>query len=286
MRKINIDSNEINPFIRRAGLQGSTGWPYTRKLYDYEMLYFIKGKGKIEIASEKSMLSSGSVLLIPPNTPSKLFITDKNSNIIWVHFDFFYVSEEEEIDYYDMYLKQQHLIRPKVFLNNGFTFPYHIVINDSEKMSSNFQELLNCYQQHSLFWQLRCKSILLEIIYSIINQVYTEESYPDVLSKERIVYDIRQYIYQYYQHKLTLGEIANYAGISNNYANRIFKEMTGETIIQHLNNYRLKKAVRIIENSNLTIEHIAESVGFANTYYFSRMMKKYTGKSPRQYRTK
>ncbi|WP_105619858.1 AraC family transcriptional regulator [Vallitalea okinawensis] len=283
-KKICIDNNELNPFIRKVGIQDSTGWSGLRKLYDYEMLYFIRGKGRVEVAEQQFQLSTGSLILLPPNTPNKLYVLDKDSYIIWVHFDFIYFSEGKEIDYDDRQLMQKHLIRPKIFLSNGTSLSNHFKVHDQDAMTSNFEEILRSYHQKDLYWQIKCKSIMLDIFYRLLKQVNTKETYSNTISKERIIQDMLQYIHYHYNYKLQLEEIADYAGVSVNYANTLFKERTNETIIQYLNHYRLKKAIKIIESSNQPIGQVAEQVGFSNPHYFSRIMKKYTGKSPKEYR--
>lgn len=284
MRKIHIDDNEINPSIRKAGMQDNIGWSFGRRLYDYEMLYVTNGTGTINVDGQKYKLSRGSLILIPPDTSSGLSLAAPDLDVVWVHFDFIFLNNGEEIDDYDQHLTQKHLVRPRVYFRNGYTLPYHIKVEDKKAMSKYFHDIHDTYCNSELFWQLRCKSILLEILYQIIRQIYADNNFSDNLTVERLVQDMRQYMYTHYTNKLTLLEIANYAGVSHNYANKIFKDITGDTIINHLNKYRIKKAIHLIKDSGFTMEQIAEEVGFSNTYYFSRVMKKLTGKSPTYYK--
>ncbi|QUI20950.1 AraC family transcriptional regulator [Vallitalea pronyensis] len=284
MKSLHIDDNEMNPTIRKVGIQGISGWPKGRKLYDYEMLYVIKGKGNIEVNGQRSKLTSGSLVLIPPDTASELSFTSVFIDVIWIHFDFMFFGSGEDIDDFDSQLKKKHLVRPQIYFHNGYTLPYHMKVDDKQQFCDYFKRLLDHYSAHGLFWQLRCKSILLEILYQMVNQLYLDSGFSDSLSKERLVHDMQHYIHTHYTQKLTLSEIAGFAGISHNYANQLFKDQIGETIIQHLNQFRIKKAINLIKTSSLTMEQIAEQVGFSNTYYFSRVMKKTTGNSPTDYK--
>ena len=65
--------------------------------------------------------------------------------------------------------------------------------------------------------------------------------------------------------------------------NRIFKRVTGQTIFKYLNSIRINHAKAMILNSPWKMAKIGECVGFADEYYFSRVFKKYMGKSPTEY---
>ena len=64
------------------------------------------------------------------------------------------------------------------------------------------------------------------------------------------------------------------------YMNRIFKAKFGMTIFQYLENYRICEAKKMLQTHAFSISQIAESLGFCNTYYFSKVFKKNTGIAP------
>ena len=67
------------------------------------------------------------------------------------------------------------------------------------------------------------------------------------------------------------------------YMNRTFKKATGETIFRYLNRVRINHAKAMILNTPLKMSVIGSRVGFSDEYYFSRVFKKCTGKSPTEY---
>lgn len=64
------------------------------------------------------------------------------------------------------------------------------------------------------------------------------------------------------------------------YMNRVFKADFGMTIFQYLEDYRISEAKKMLQTHAFSVSQIAESLGFCNTYYFSRVFKKKTGISP------
>ena len=107
------------------------------------------------------------------------------------------------------------------------------------------------------------------------------------ISKPPLSIEISQavsFIEDHYDSKISLTDIADYVGLSSSYLCRVFKEETGVNINTYINNLRMAKAVRLLEDKNYYIKEVAISVGFDDQLYFSRLFKKYYGVTPSQYR--
>lgn len=92
------------------------------------------------------------------------------------------------------------------------------------------------------------------------------------------------YITEHYGEKLTLEDAAAACGYSAPYFSKRFKEVTGQTFVFYLKEYRLNCAVRRICATNEAAESIAAHCGFDNYSYFSKMFKEKYGVSPAAYR--
>ena len=91
------------------------------------------------------------------------------------------------------------------------------------------------------------------------------------------------YIREIYNKKITLDEISK-AVLCDKYALcREFKRLTGQTIIENLNNYRCINAMRFL-NEGYTVAKAAELCGFDNLSFFTKTFKKYIGKLPSEYK--
>lgn len=91
------------------------------------------------------------------------------------------------------------------------------------------------------------------------------------------------YIRENIRSTLSLETIAAYLGISVGYLCAIFKKETGTTIVQYINEYRIKLIIRAVFQSKSSLKSIAEEVGFTDPLYASRIFKKITGFSFREY---
>lgn len=67
------------------------------------------------------------------------------------------------------------------------------------------------------------------------------------------------------------------------YISRIYKERTGEKLFDTINQKKIEAAKRYIEDGKMKIYEIADRTGWEDPAYFSRVFKKYTGYSPKEY---
>lgn len=84
----------------------------------------------------------------------------------------------------------------------------------------------------------------------------------------------------------SLDLLADSIGISNAYMCRIYKQYTGNTIIDILVEKRMEKARELLKNTDLPVNEVAERVGYNNPSYFYRVFKKSNGITPNEYRNK
>lgn len=78
--------------------------------------------------------------------------------------------------------------------------------------------------------------------------------------------------------------IADEVGVTANYLGRKFKQITGISIADTITGMRMKKAERLIAETDENMKCIAEQVGFVDSNYFSVMFRKYYGVPPTVYR--
>jgi YesN/AraC family two-component response regulator len=85
---------------------------------------------------------------------------------------------------------------------------------------------------------------------------------------------------------LSLNELSKKAGIAPHHLSQVLNESTGKTFFEYLATFRVEEAQKILssESNNLTIEEIAEEVGYNSKSAFNKIFKKYTGYTPSEYR--
>lgn len=79
-------------------------------------------------------------------------------------------------------------------------------------------------------------------------------------------------------------EMASSLYVSYRHLSRIFKELTGFTITQTLNEIKVEHAKKLLMEGSRTLRDIAREVGFENEYYLSRVFTQYAHSTPREFR--
>ncbi|MRT10694.1 AraC family transcriptional regulator [Enterobacteriaceae bacterium RIT711] len=95
---------------------------------------------------------------------------------------------------------------------------------------------------------------------------------------------IMQWVESHYSEKFSLDELAQSIGLSRSYTSRIFRQQTGGSIHEYLLTRRIKKSCDLLRTSPLSIEAIAQEVGFIEVTYFITCFKKMMAQTPLQYR--
>lgn len=95
---------------------------------------------------------------------------------------------------------------------------------------------------------------------------------------------IMRYIRENFDKKITLADVCARFSYSQSFICRIFKEQTGETLIEHINRIKIAEACKLLEKTPLKINEISTSLGFGETKYFDTLFKKIIGISPNNYR--
>ncbi|MEG1632385.1 MAG: AraC family transcriptional regulator [Hydrogenoanaerobacterium sp.] len=86
-----------------------------------------------------------------------------------------------------------------------------------------------------------------------------------------------------YANKIEISDIAGKVGVSRSHLYRIFIKQLAMSPNEYLAKFRINEACALLRNSALSIGEIANSVGYDDPLYFSRVFKKYKGIAPSHY---
>ena len=103
-------------------------------------------------------------------------------------------------------------------------------------------------------------------------------------STHKIVSEITGYINNNFSKDRTLSSISELFYISPYYFSRIFKKSTGFSFVDYLNGIRIKESQKLLQNTQMNISDIAETVGYNSSTHFGRVFKSITGITPLEYR--
>lgn len=153
------------------------------------------------------------------------------------------------------------------------------VINSVEEanVSINIAQIQN---KVSKFYSIdQYKKLCDEIIRLVIETCKLKEN-----KKDYIVDFILEYIQLHYNEDIYLELFADKLNLTKEYISQYFKNKTGTNLVNYLNEFRIQKAKKLLAETRLSINEIAQNVGYNTPNNFSRIFKQYVGKSPREYR--
>lgn len=100
-----------------------------------------------------------------------------------------------------------------------------------------------------------------------------------------LVSELQKYIQEHYYEDISFEEIAREVFfMSFSYLSRIFKAETGDTFSNALLKIRMEKAKQLLMEKDIPITQVAVLTGYNNTAYFTKIFKKYYGKTPGDYK--
>ncbi|MFD1956417.1 response regulator [Paenibacillus thailandensis] len=104
-------------------------------------------------------------------------------------------------------------------------------------------------------------------------------------NENRTVETIKCYIHEHYAEELELQQLADIVYLTPSYLSKLFKTETGETITDYIIRERIEHAKRLLrEDIGLKTYMVGERVGYPDPAYFTKVFKKMTGKTPKEYR--
>lgn len=130
------------------------------------------------------------------------------------------------------------------------------------------------------------QAIFTEWLLSLFDMLNACEEDPNIQNDHEKV-SVRQallYLSEYHTQDLNVQELANSLNISYRHLARMFKHVTGMTIIENLNNIRVNEAKKLLKETDKPIREIAQKVGYENEYYFTTIFNKYAYTSPSKFR--
>jgi len=161
------------------------------------------------------------------------------------------------------------ILLSRIGINGGFSLKT-LLENDSRNLSA-IQKAKNIEE---------IAGVLGRIVDDLAGQVHCYQKMQHASSLRKA----ERYIQENFSRKISLEEIAGVAGFSAPYFSTIFKRETGENLSTYLSRLRVEKASALLVSTNLPLNTIANTCGFEDQSWFSKIFKAHTGMSPRRYR--
>ena len=149
----------------------------------------------------------------------------------------------------------------------------------SEKLVEEFEQkiqyIIDCnYKEELLIFSFR------ELMKQYFERVKEEKKNTSQLP----IRLAKQYINQNFSKPITLEEVAEAISLSPTYLSTLFKKEIGIGFSEYLISCRMEEAKKLLKTTDLSVNLIAEEVGYSDAKYFSKTFGKVVGLKPSEYR--
>ncbi len=249
---------------------------------EIEIIYTRKGTINIGVNDEIYTMKEKDVLLIGGGDIHYFIPSVDYGEHIFIQFGL------SLFDTYSLVSSDRRFVKPHIEYSN------RLEVNSNEKLHLEIEKqillMIKEYSEKQEGYKMALKARIYDLMLLIIRNVPKERQ----LHREKIKHlkmierleKVFQYIEENFDREIDLKGIAKVANYSPYHFTKFFKDVTGMTFLQYLNNYRIKKAERLLLEMDESITNISFKCGFNSIKTFNRVFKELNKCSPTEFKNR
>ncbi len=231
---------------------------------DYHILYILRGACTVMLGKEKKRVEKGNLIIFRPYEPQcYAFKKEDNSISCFIHFSGYACAE----------LLKKYGMTERV-----------LYVGESGRLDKIFMAMLEEFQQKRLYFEDVSAAHLMEFLSTAARLAEYSRNKVN-LNLSHKMREICLNMQQDFSENHDIGYYARLCNISTDRFSHAFRESMGCSPKSYLLKIRVNAACDLLARTNLSNAEIAAMVGMNDVNYFSRIIKKYTGKTPKYFRT-
>ncbi|RMF20038.1 MAG: AraC family transcriptional regulator [Gammaproteobacteria bacterium] len=235
---------------------------------DCLLMYCTGGKGHLWMAGQEGRVNveAGDVVLLPPGVHHAYEADAGNPwTLYWVHF------QGRDLGHMLVLLGREAGVQ-------GWGLHWHV--GEVPAVMSAFQSLLGARMTGHQFPVALHLSQQLRALLTLLAVRGVHRPTHHGLDLEKL----HTWMEAHVREPVSLDDMAAVAGLSRAHLHRCYKQLTGETPLQHFLQIRMQYAAWLLDMSDRPVQAIALELGYEDPLYFSRVFRKVMGVSPSAYR--
>ena len=264
--RVEIVPSKISSFNRR-----------TPQLFhpELEIKFFYEGEAWLLVGEDNIHAQPGDIVIINPyDIHSTIGVGETPGKYILILVDLGFFSQEMASD-----MDLAHLLLSKQLRFN------HLIRNN-RGLNNLLEQLGRETDPNKAYYRAAIRGLLLTFFALLLrDEVNNQAVSPNHANTEKyytVIEPALQMVRIDYRTSLNVDQLAELCNVSKSHFCRIFKLVTGRTVIQYVTDYRLKIAKMLLEYGNDSIAHIADTCGFQDEGYFCRCYKRKYHQTPKQ----
>ncbi|WP_168735509.1 helix-turn-helix transcriptional regulator [Cohnella fermenti] len=256
---------ELEPGRSMGKARCEPGWSWqVKEMPDYDLWYAVAGRGSIAVNGQRHPIAPGCCFTLRPGDRIEAEQhPDERLTVMFVHFQ-----------------------ASAAGGTGGFRAPdCRVEVGDTARFESLMGRLLELRDMPPAWaeaeFDCTLKLLLLELYRSERQQPLAGRS---TLRQRELVRTASDRLRQGAWTAADFDSLAAEAGVSQRYLSELFKRHTGRTLKTYAAGLRMERARLLLAESGMPITRIAEALGYADLYSFSKLFKEHNGLSPSEYR--
>lgn len=253
--------------------------------HDYiELAYIVEGEFKQRIMGKDILFKQGELCLIDKNCPHQDYLQSNNSVILFIGLsnDVFdqamveNIEEEKLLDFLRMALMKQK--------DNHQFLHFKPKDQGNKQLESLLLLLLKELDLNDAAAKYICKGLIIRVLHNLSTRYDFSLSNEQRKRMNWLIYqEIIAYIEANYA-TITVKELVAKFHFNEDYYNRLLKDKLGMTYLEYVRDIRLKNALSLLKTTKLTIDEVADRVGYQNKGYFYKIFVEKYGATPAKFR--
>jgi len=237
------------------------------------LVLFTKGSGTHEIDFTQFNIKPGSLFVLQPGQMHHWALSSDIEGYI-----IFYSQE-----IYNLYFGQKNL-EQYPFYQSVMNHPELFFEASAMAKIQPYFDLMLAENQNNLPKKEDKLLNLLDCIHIEISRKYLSDTHHTSHSYNHKIHQFEQFLEQFFQTEKSPSFYADKMNITLKHLNRICKDILNQTVTELISKRVMLEAKRNLINPALSINQVADALGFDNYSYFTKLFKKQTGKTPKEFR--
>ena len=171
------------------------------------------------------------------------------------------------------------------FLHSIHITTEHYVLNSilNDSLQRSMYQIINALGDEEDRYRFCAIGALYTLFYKIDLALRTKEAVQPE-PEESIPAKITAFIDQNFYLPIDMDTLCQHVSYSRSDISRIFKSDMGMTVSEYIQLVRIRNAQSLLRDTSLSIQEVSYSVGIDDPLYFSKIFRRLSGQSPRDYR--
>ena len=239
-------------------------WDNGRMLQEYQLNYITEGEGIMETKDDRFAIKEGSIILLHPNTWHRYKPLVKTG---WVEHCVGFSGEVA-----------RKMIQSSIFFSKESV----LKIGFHDKILHLFNEIVEQVKNEKPGFQQISAGLVVQILGQIIsikrNKDFEHGPMEQIIRKACLI------IHDSPTKNINIEQLSDQLNVNYSLFRKSFKKYTGLSPLQYHTSLRMKQAEYLLTNTDMRVKEISYELGFCSEFYFSKLFKEKTNKTPGEYR--